>query len=215
MRQLPPLGKRLLLELAAAVAWRDEKVMPLPWGSVLCSLVCSWRPWLINVTVLGFNGESAGVVCAPTCICRHVQDTIPGHLWSSRGQELLWWGEEWEPSDGDSTHAVGSPSQPAAWGEELLSANHWSCCSLTSRNQGLGKTQGKDSSCGAALEEEPGRAAVHMAEAVVAELLCSITEAKRRRNFSLWEAWHTLALCRGKGQQSLGHVCQPGPTGDP
>lgn len=125
-------------------------MMPLPWGSVLCSLVCSWRPWLINVTVLGFNGQSAGVVCAPTCICRHVQDTIPGHLRSSWGKELLWWGEEWEPSDGDSTQAVGSPSQPAARGEELLSANHWSCCSLTSRNQGLGKTRGKDSSCGAA-----------------------------------------------------------------
>lgn len=58
-----------------------------------------------------------------------------------------------------------------------------------------------------APEEEPSQAAVHVAEAVT-------TGAKRRRNFSLWEAWRALPLCRGNGWQSLRHVCQQGPTGD-
>lgn len=45
---------------------------------------------------------------------------------------------------------MSSPAQPVVQGKELLSENYWSCCSLTPRNQGWGRTRGKDRSYGAA-----------------------------------------------------------------
>lgn len=102
----------------------------------------------------------------------------------------------------------------------------WHCCSQTPRSQGWGRTQGRGNSAqppAAPLWSCTGishqRRSLDKQWSTWQRLrsqsspsLCCTTEAERRRNFSLWEAWNTLALCRGNSQ--LRHTCQQGPTGD-
>lgn len=182
MRQLPPLGKRLSLDLAAAVAQRDKKVMPLLWDPDR-----GWLTWLCQSLI---KRVLLWCVLQPASATTD-RTPSPGICQAHGDKSCCSWarGEEWKPSKRDSTYAVGNPktcSQPSRPPSCCRWVPHHSLQhrgrNFSVKNTGLAVPWPPETRGGEglrvrtgpmelrrhrALEEEPSWASVCMAESVV------------------------------------------------
>ena len=207
-------------------------MMALQWGSVHCSPGCFCRPWPVNRTVQGSNQESVDASLLPppsAAVCRtHAQASA--ELKAARAVAVRQGVRSGSPVMG-TKHAHNLPDPLLAAGEFPIAASSTgrgtSRCKvlalllLDSQKPGTGRDSGEGQVVwsGAGFLHQRRIPAERWSAwqrlwLQSSSSLCSTAEAKQRRNIGLCEAWHTLALCRGKRQQSLGHVCQQAPTGD-
>lgn len=230
MRQLPPLGKHLLLDLAAAVAQRDKKVMPLLWDPDR-----GWLTWLCQSLI---KRVLLWCVLQPASATTD-RTPSPGICQAHGDKSCCSWarGEEWKPSKRDSTYAVGNPktcSQPSRPPSCCRWVPHHSLQhrgrNFSVKNTGLAVPWPPETRGGEglrvrtgpmelrrhrALEEEPSWASVCMAKSGdKAAGLCMAPQKPRQEGIPARGRLVMCWLCAGGTRSSLVHVCQQGPTGD-